>query len=128
MEPRKCSGRDALTGQSITVTFDTTILSVEPCADASAEWIAPGFIDIQVNGYAGVDYNSPRAEIAKRVASRSTLEAHQLETLMRRCEETINGASINWKQAIDLVRRLRQVEQALGLRMRSREVRQATRL
>jgi hypothetical protein len=78
--------------------------------------------------HAGVDYNSPRAEIAKRVASRSTLEAHQLETLMRRCEETINGASINWRQAIDLVRRLRQVEQALGLRMRSREVRQATRL
>ena len=78
--------------------------------------------------HAGVDYNSPRAEIAKRVASRSTLEANQLETLMRRCEETINGASITWRQAIDLVRRLRQVEQALGLRMRSREVRQATRL
>src|SRR6266550_858527 len=75
--------------------------------------------------HAGVDYNSPRAEIAKRVASRTTLEAHQLETLMRRCEETINGASINWRQAIDLVRRLRQVEQDLGLRMRSRDARQA---
>jgi hypothetical protein len=78
--------------------------------------------------YAGVDYNSPRSEIAKRVAARSSLDAHQLETLMRQCEEAINGEPINWKQSIDLVRRLRHVETALGLRMRSRDLRQAARL
>ncbi|HZE67948.1 MAG TPA: DUF4350 domain-containing protein [Pyrinomonadaceae bacterium] len=75
--------------------------------------------------YAGVDYNSPRSEIATRVASRSNLDRHQLETLMRQCEETINGSAINWRQSIDLVRRLRDVERALGLRMRSRDIRQA---
>ena len=75
--------------------------------------------------YAGVDYNSSRAEIASRVAMRSTLDAHSLETLMRQCEETINGAPTTWRQAIDMVRRLREVERALGLRMRSRELRQA---
>lgn len=75
--------------------------------------------------HAGVDYNSPRSLIANRVASRSSLDAHKLETLMRQCEETINGAAISWRQAIDLVRRLREVEQTLGLGMRMRESKQA---
>ena len=76
--------------------------------------------------YAGVDYNSSRSEVAQRVAMRSTLDAHQLETLMRQCEETINGAPTSWRQAVDMVSRLRDVEKTLGLRMRSRDVRQAT--
>jgi hypothetical protein len=75
--------------------------------------------------YAGVDYNSSRSDIASRVAMRSSVDAHSLETLMRQCEETINGAPTTWRQAIDVVRRLRAVERALGLRMRSRDVRQA---
>lgn len=75
--------------------------------------------------FAGVDYNSPRSEVASRVAMRSTVDANSLETLMRQCEETINGAPTSWRQAIDLVRRLREVERTLGLRMRSRDVRQA---
>lgn len=75
--------------------------------------------------YAGLDYNSPRSQIAERVAARSTIDRHKLETLMRQCEEAINGEPINWRQSIDLVRRLREVERDLGLRMRSRELRQA---
>lgn len=75
--------------------------------------------------YAGVDHNSPRAEIAERVASRSAIDRHKLETLMRQCEDAINGEPINWRQSIDLVRRLREIERDLGLRMRSRDVRQA---
>jgi hypothetical protein len=75
--------------------------------------------------HAGVDYNSPRSLIAARVASRSSLDANKVETLMRQCEETINGGSINWRQAIDLVRRLREVERTLGVGMRLRESKQA---
>ncbi|PWT79472.1 MAG: hypothetical protein C5B44_06795 [Acidobacteria bacterium] len=75
--------------------------------------------------YAGVEYNSPRSEIAERVASRSSLDAREVESLMRQCEETINGAPTNPRRSMDLVKRLREVERALGLRMRSREVRQA---
>ncbi|HEY6802197.1 MAG TPA: DUF4350 domain-containing protein [Pyrinomonadaceae bacterium] len=75
--------------------------------------------------YAGVDYNSSRSEVASRVALRSTIDAHSLETLMRQCEETINGAPTTSRQALDLVRRLREVERTLGLRMRSRDARQA---
>jgi uncharacterized protein DUF4350 len=74
--------------------------------------------------YAGVDYNSPRSEIATRVAARSTLEVHQLETLMRQSEEAINGEPISERQSIYLVKRLREVEASLGLRMRSRDIKQ----
>jgi hypothetical protein len=75
--------------------------------------------------YAGVNYNSSRSEIAARIAARSKVEAHQLETLMRQCEEVINGQPINWRQAVDLVKRLRELEKKLGLRMRARDARQA---
>jgi hypothetical protein len=74
--------------------------------------------------YAGVDYNTPRGEIAARIAARSTLSAHQVETLMRQSEEAINGEAISERQSIQLVKRLREVEGALGLRMRSRDVKQ----
>ena len=75
--------------------------------------------------YAGMDYNSSRSEIARRVAERSTIDANKLETLMRQCEEAINGEQINWRQSLDLVRRLREVEKTLGLGMRARDERQA---
>ena len=75
--------------------------------------------------YAGMNYNSSRSEIAASIASRSKIEKHQLETLMRQCEEVINGQPINWRQAVDLVERLRELERKLGLRMRSRDERQA---
>ena len=75
--------------------------------------------------YAGVDYNSARGEIAARVALRSTMTAHQIETLMRQAEEAINGGEISERKTIHLVKRLRELEISLGLRMRSREVKQA---
>ena len=74
--------------------------------------------------YAGVDYNSPRRVIAERIAARSTIKAHQLETLMRQSEEAINGGEISERQSIELVKRLREIETTLGLRLRSREVKQ----
>lgn len=75
--------------------------------------------------HAGVDYNSSRSEIAARIAERSTIDRNELETIMRQCEEAINGDPINARQSIHLVRRLREIERGLGLRMRSREARQA---
>ena len=74
---------------------------------------------------AGLDYNSSRTEIASRVAERSSIEEHKLETLMRQCEEAINGAPTSPRQAIDLVKRLRDVEKRLGLLARQRDERQA---
>jgi len=75
--------------------------------------------------HAGLDYNSSRSEIASRIAERSSIDKQKLETLMRQCEEAINGGSITARQSIDLVKRLREVEKGLGLLTRRRDERQA---
>jgi len=75
--------------------------------------------------HAGLNNNSPRAEIAARVALRSKLDRNQLESLMRSCEDIINGAPTNGKETLRLVKRLRQIEAALGLRGRARDARQS---
>lgn len=77
--------------------------------------------------YAGTDYNSSRTEIASRVAARSSVEARSLEVLMKQCEGAINGEPISERQSIFLVKRLREIEGTLGLRMRSRDIRQTQR-
>src|ERR1044071_7505140 len=78
--------------------------------------------------YAGLSHNSPRSVIAGRLATRSSgkLDPVKLEQLMHECEDAINGAQlVDERKALELVTRLRQVERILGLRMRSRETRQA---
>jgi hypothetical protein len=75
--------------------------------------------------HAGLNQNSSRAEIARRVALRSKLDEKQLESLMRSCEDTINGAPTNGKETLRLVRRLREVEARLGLQGRARDAKQS---
>jgi hypothetical protein len=75
--------------------------------------------------HAGLNHHSPRAQIAARVAVRSGLNQQKLETLMQNCEDAINGAPTNAKDSLRLVRQLRQIESALGLRTRDRDARQA---
>jgi N-acetylglucosamine-6-phosphate deacetylase len=66
-----CFGIDALTGLPVEIDFGETIRSVTPAAPQQrGDFIAPGWIDIQVNGFAGVDYNQPDAphsEIARSI-------------------------------------------------------------
>jgi N-acetylglucosamine-6-phosphate deacetylase len=59
MTRTKCSGRDAVSGEPIEIEFDEVIQSLNPSFTEEEFYIAPGFIDIQVNGFAGVDYNAP---------------------------------------------------------------------
>ena len=55
-----CSGIHAVTREFVTVEFERTILSVHPSeAQPGAPCIAPGFIDLQVNGFVGADFNDP---------------------------------------------------------------------
>jgi N-acetylglucosamine-6-phosphate deacetylase len=55
-----CRGIDATSGSNIEVRANHTIASVTPAGPVEPErFVAPGWIDIQVNGFAGVDYNSP---------------------------------------------------------------------
>jgi hypothetical protein len=75
--------------------------------------------------HAGLNHSSPRAEIAARIAARSGLNQQKIETLMRNCEDAINGAPTNAKDSLRMVRQLRQIESALGLRTRERDAKQA---
>jgi hypothetical protein len=75
--------------------------------------------------HAGLSNSSPRAEIAARVAARSGLNQQQLETLMRNCEDIINGAPTNARESLRMAKRLREIESRLGLGTRTRDDRQA---
>lgn len=75
--------------------------------------------------YGGTDANAPRAHVAERAAARSGRDAAEIETLMRECEDAIAGEHTSAHKALRLVARLRELERALGIRMRSREERQA---
>jgi hypothetical protein len=75
--------------------------------------------------HAGLNQSSPRAEVAARVAARSGINRQKLETLMRNCEDAINGAPTNAKESLRMVRQLRQIESTLGLRARDRDTKQA---
>lgn len=68
----KCSGIDALGGSPLEISFEETIRSAVPAAGPldPSRYVAPGWIDLQVNGFAGIDYNNPsapREEIARSI-------------------------------------------------------------
>ncbi len=59
---KKCYGIDAVSGEYIELTFDRVINGVDHIIEpppAGIPYITPAWVDLQVNGYAAVDYNSP---------------------------------------------------------------------
>jgi N-acetylglucosamine-6-phosphate deacetylase len=65
-------GRIAGTSSIVQIEYRTAIQSVDELIHPPevSEFLAPGFIDVQVNGFAGVDYNDPSAsheEIAQSI-------------------------------------------------------------
>lgn len=65
-----CFGIDAVNGAAIEIEFGATIEAVRSASASPELYLAPGWIDIQVNGFAGCDFNDPRAahdEIARAI-------------------------------------------------------------
>ena len=55
-----CIGIETFGGTPVQVTFDSAIAAVEPVSQSGGLYLAPGFIDLQVNGFLGVDFNDPK--------------------------------------------------------------------
>jgi N-acetylglucosamine-6-phosphate deacetylase len=65
-----CSGINVATGRAVEIFFANDIISMVPSTFPCHTFVAPGFIDLQVNGFAGVDYNNPDTphdEIARSI-------------------------------------------------------------
>ena len=57
----KCNGIHLASGEQVEVLFQDSIQNVDPLLSPTDTdvFLSPGWIDLQVNGFAGVDYNSP---------------------------------------------------------------------
>lgn len=70
----ECSGQDIFSGEFVALEFGRSITHADPVLGAAgappaSEFLAPGFIDLQVNGFAGADYNSPETTPEEIAAS-----------------------------------------------------------
>ncbi len=97
----KCSGLDIATGLPVELSFANLINAVEPQLSSAEDdsVLSPGWIDLQVNGFAGVDYNSPsatREEITKSIrAIFSTGVTRFFPTVITGSPENMLGALHN---------------------------------
>ncbi len=94
----KCSGRNVLTGELVVVEGSRAFTAVEPLFGQAAPdtWLAPGFIDLQVNGFAGVDYCAPTAsmeEIGRSIRAQfATGVTRLLPTVITGSQPVMEGA------------------------------------
>jgi N-acetylglucosamine-6-phosphate deacetylase len=87
-----CSGIDVFTGRPIRLDHDEKIRRVsyeetssEETGGAAIPFVSPGFIDIQVNGFDGVDFNHPAISMEEMAR---TFDA-MLATGVTRCLPTV---------------------------------------
>src|SRR5688572_7748698 len=94
----KCSGINVFTGEAVEVTGEVAITAVEPVLNPpnNLPLLAPGFIDLQVNGFAGVDYCAAGAsieEIGRSVRVQfSTGVTRLFPTVITGTQEVMEGA------------------------------------
>ena len=102
----KCTGVNVFTGYPIELRFGEILTSVDDLVDAHAQsdiYIAPGFVDLQINGFAGADYNSPETAIDSIAQSLqaifSTGVTRLYPTIITGSEERIAGSLRNLLKA-----------------------------
>ncbi|HEY7338298.1 MAG TPA: amidohydrolase family protein [Bryobacteraceae bacterium] len=113
----RCKGRYIFSGEMMELEFDRAIAHSEPVLEAASEepetWLAPGFIDLQINGvlrdFAGVDYNSPTASPEAIAASLDSLFATGVTrifpTVITASPEAMLGALANLARVRETIAR-----------------------
>lgn len=98
----KCTGVNVFTGYPVEIRFGETITAVDDLVDAHAQsdiFIAPGFIDLQINGFAGADYNAPETPLELIDSSLQAMFATGVTrcypTIITGSEERISGSLRN---------------------------------
>ncbi len=98
-----CIGINAFSGSGIDVSFHDAIQTVRPAAAAEDVYLAPGWIDLQVNGFAGVDFNDPHTgheEMARSIGVLfSTGVTRFYPTVITGAPEEMEGALRNLARA-----------------------------
>ncbi|MBM3787521.1 MAG: amidohydrolase family protein [Acidobacteria bacterium] len=107
---QKCFGVDAIRGERIAIEFDSTLRIVDDLVEPGPQlpFVAPGFIDLQVNGYDGVDYNSPvtpHEDIARSLRTQFACgTARLLPTVITGSREGMLGSLRNLHAAKQAIR------------------------
>jgi N-acetylglucosamine-6-phosphate deacetylase len=102
----KCIGIDPSQNAHLEISFDSVITGVEPLLTPpppALNYLSPGWIDIQVNGFAAVDYNNPgtsHADIARSIeVLYSTGVTRFFPTVITGSPEDMAGSLRNLAQA-----------------------------
>lgn len=100
----RISGKHPATGDPVDVHVHKGLIErVEPGTASTARYLSPGWIDIQVNGFAGVDYNrsdTPLDEIARSIeVQRDTGVTRLYPTVITGSRENIEGSLRNLARA-----------------------------
>ena len=66
---------------------------------------------------------TPRSDLARLIAERLKANSAEIETLLEKCENIMHGEPTNKKQVLNLIGKLREVEEGLGLQRRKKSSR-----
>jgi len=89
----------------VQIEYDGFLSSVDELIrpPETGEYVAPGFVDLQVNGFAGVDYNDPSSSAEQIAASVQTMfttgVTRFFPTIITGSEERMSGALRNLTKA-----------------------------
>ena len=100
----KCNGIHFADGEEIEISFGAVIDAIEPrLSKGTGDYVAPGWIDLQVNGFAGADYCSPvtsHEDIARSIqAMYATGVTRLFPTVITGSPENMSGALANLAHA-----------------------------
>lgn len=99
------------TSSVVQIEYGATIEAVDEliAPPETREYVSPGFIDVQVNGFAGVDFNdpaAPREEIARSIRTMFTTGVTRFfATVITGSEERMTGALRNLRAVKQEMRR-----------------------